>query len=613
MSTTMVLQPYGGSTFTLLNVNIDAHSSEVVFAEDNMTPIGSRLSISGTALMSEETWTILRSKIQVNSSRMASVSMTYPSSISKLVDLTAGDSNIGGPFAKISATQVVGSSIALVRFEINDQQSLRQCNSPVVAHTWVQKMSLDAAGRVTRSINGALRIARSSTANDTEPAVFNNWASTSPVADLFRRAILPDVPGEGWRRDAQEFAYDQNSTALLYSITDKQYAYDLPDGVRVGDMDFTFERRAEDAGIGHCSFSCSLEGDLSLKNITGTTGNRRLVEAAVQLSKTRINASYSTCIITRMRVTESNILSGFSIRLEVDADVFSDDGSGAMVPLAFMIGQSFTISRSTSRTLDAYGPLVVVDEVPTAYAMLPHYITNLLNGMTCAGVGDYMPTATLTTITGANSYGSVSVTVTSSSEGTAATNAPFEGAFSASNYQFPVEPNTFSGIIAHQVAITRADYDSGICRLSPMYTDTTDYVFQTRKPSVIITEEAEAARNNNAPGKIFRPLPTGAYLLNDNANVSFGKYDAQGQRLFTGVYQRKYALYDAGGTTTNGFYTQTAPSGAALRAWAPPNETLLPTLSYTGTTASQSTGSDVFANATDAEAQYPVPAEDFVT
>ncbi|NBO80241.1 MAG: hypothetical protein EBV42_03160, partial [Actinobacteria bacterium] len=38
--------------------------------------------------------------------------------------------------------------------------------------------------------------------------------------------------------------------------------------------------------------------------------------------------------------------------------------------------------------------------------------------------------------------------------------------------------------VAHNVANTQASYDSGICRLSPMYTDTQDFLFQTRKPSV---------------------------------------------------------------------------------------------------------------------------------
>jgi len=613
MSTDMTLQPFGtSSVYTINNVNVETFSSEVVFAEDNMTSIGSRMHVQGTGIMSEEDWTYIQAHLKVASSRLNYGRMQMPSAAPYLFNFTAGNSDIGGPFCKLNGTQIIGTKVVLVRFEIETRERADQCGLPVVAHTWVQKMTMDAAGRPTRSINGALRIPRSAT---TSGGVASNtsWASTAPIADLFRRAILPDVPGAGWRRESQEFAYDQNSTALLYQVVDKQYAYDLPDGVIVGDMDFSFERRAEDAGIGHCTFTCELEGSLALAGITGTTPNRRLVEAAVQLSKTRINANYNSCLITRMRVHEKGILSGYAIRLEVDADVFPDDGAGALVPLAFMIGQAFTITRTTSRAADAYGAAVPVAGVATQYAMVPHYVSNLLNGMNCQGAESNMPRASLTTITGANSYGSVSVTVTATTQGVSAMNSPFGGDFTSSEQQYPNSEQGSARIVAHNVANTQASYDSGICRLSPMYTDTTDFLFQTRKPCVIVTERTEASRANVAPGKATRPLPTGAYLISDNYQVAFGKYDGQGNRLFTGVYDRTFAMYDNGGSSSHGFYSQTTPGGPSVRAWQAPNNVVLPTIALTGTTASQATTSSVFAAATDANARYPVYGETFVT
>lgn len=614
--TNAYITPFGatGVEYALRHVNIEAWTSEVVFAEDNMTPCGSKMHVSGTAMMAVADWDVIRTQLKLNATRLQSAMLPNPAGAGgDMIAFDAGDSNIGGPFCKLTGTQVIGSTVVLVRFEIDDQQSRTGCESPLTATTWVQTMSIDATGTPTRTVRGTIRIARSSSATSLTPAVPASWQTTKPYADLFRFLAIPDLPAKGWRRESQEFAYDQTSTALVYQIVDKQYAHDLPDGVMVGDMDFSFERRAEDAGIGHCSFSCELEGSLALDGISGTTGNRRLVEAAVQLSKTRINANYASCIITRMRVTERSILSGYSIRFELDADVYPTDGSGTMVPLAVMIGQAFTVTRSTTKEAPAYGAATLVSGVPKQYWMVPHYVDNLINGMNCDGNEQKAERASIVAFTGANSYGSVVVAVTVSGTGVPAMNSLFSGKFSSSQYQYPNSGDGVSNIIAHNVAITSANYDSGICRLSPMYVDTGDFLFQTRKPSVLVTEKAESSRANVAPGKYMRPLPTGAFLLTDNYNCSFGKYDPQGQRLFSGVYERTYALYDGGGVTTNGFTTQATPGGANLRAWVPPNNVVLPTLSRTGTAASQDTTQSVLAAATNADARYPVYGETFVT
>jgi hypothetical protein len=119
---------------------------------------------------------------------------------------------------------------------------------------------------------------------------------------------------------------------------------------------------------------------------------------------------------------------------------------------------------------------------------------------------------------------------------------------------------------------------------------------------------------NQSPPKVLRPLPTNAYLVQDNWQVSWGQYDTQGNRLFSGIYTREYAMYDPGGSAlaTSGFDTQAAPSGANLRVWGAPYETVRP--SFSPTSSTEAAGS-VFAAAAagDVPAQYEVPQEDFVT
>ena len=132
-------------------------------------------------------------------------------------------------------------------------------------------------------------------------------------------------------------------------------------------------------------------------------------------------------------------------------------------------------------------------------------------------------------------------------------------------------------------------------RLSPMYTTGADLVFQTQKPTVMVKERIEVARANIAPNKVFRPLPVGAFVVDEDWNVSYGKFDAQGQRMFIGTYERTYGLYD-NGTSGRGFVTQTTLLGN-VRAWGAPHQTLLPTIAKVATSASQATTSSVFAPA----------------
>jgi len=598
----MYIKPQGASaTESLLeNVNIDAYSCEAVLAEDGVTPQGSRYHITGTCLVSVEDWSAYKTANGTNSSRMAYVRLPHPANaLNKIIDLTSGSSCIGGPFLKLTGTQVVGTNLVLVNWDAHDEIAL--CDRNVVAHTWVQRTSLDQKGQVTRAVNGHIRVARSATASTvTPPNQGSNVSATIPWADLFRRAVAPSWLGEGWRRESQDFAYDASSTALVYQFVDKQYLYNLPNGVRVGDMDFTYERNAQDAGIGHLTCTVDLEGDISLKSIAGTTGNRRLVEAAVKLSKARINATYGNCIITRMRVTERGILSGFSIRFELEAQVFpasapsGGEGAVSIVPLAFMIGQRFTVTRTDTVAVDPYGPLVAptAGGAATRYYMLPHWLNNLVNGMNCDGKTTAFPSADDALLAEeVPAVGEVTVTVIADATGIDAITSQFAGQFSADQLQPPPVDN-YTQIIAHSLSHTKVEFDSGMCRLSTMYMTGADFVFQTRKPCVRVRERVEISQANSAPAKVFRPAPEGAFLYSETWDVAFGKFDAQGNRMFTGIYERTYQMYDGGENA--GFFTQTIAGLPSYRAWNSASLRISPTLSAVATTASQEATETVF-------------------
>jgi hypothetical protein len=92
-------------------------------------------------------------------------------------------------------------------------------------------------------------------------------------------------------------------------------------------------------------------------------------------------------------------------------------------------------------------------------------------------------------------------------------------------------------------------------RLPTMYTQGADFVFQAKKPTVMLTEVTTVRRTNLPPNRIFRPIPAGFVVVKDEWRVNHGEIDSAGQRSFTGIYTRKLMAFDGGGATSNGFST----------------------------------------------------------
>lgn len=603
-----------GEEYKIRNANIESYSTEPVMADDNMTIAGERFVISGTGLIDGQNWGELNEALSFASNRLWKASLPNPANTHEIISLTSETSNIKGPFCKITGTQVVGAKIVLVRFELTDQVSW--CgNNPIVSHIWTQKFALDAAGRSTRTISGSIHVNKSSSAIGTGAATNSAWNTTAPIADLYRRALVPELLSPGWRRESQEYGYDATSTALMYVIVDKQHAHDLPNGVAVGNMEFSYERTLNDPAIGTLHFSCDLEANLNASHAGVQHPNRMLVEAAVNLSKTRIDANYKRTIITRMKVTEKEMLSTFAIRFELEAQVLAaadDSPTPSITALAYMIGQNFYVERTLPANIDAYGYSTSPSD-NVKHAMVPHYMENLLNGMNCDGYSDNMPRATTAWVSRETAAtGSISVTVSFSPAGVSSMNSLFNGRFQSDVYQPPQDSGGYTTIVAHTISTTSVDYDTGISRLSVMGNLNLDVLVQTRKPKILVKERVEISRLNQAPAKVVRPMPWRSMLVSENWDVSYGKFDAQGNRLFTGIYERIVQLYDAG-PSTPGWSQQSYSVYGNLRTWSAPYGTVLPTIGANATSVSQATSSNVFDAATDTAARYSVPGETYIT
>lgn len=621
MSTTLFIEDNHNRQVTIDHVFVDAFNCEPLYAGETTTVYAQKITVRGTAIVDNSTvnYSDFLFAIKVAGGRASHIVLTAGTDV--LVN-AKGDTYVGltndtrgFPTIFLETTEIVGTKTALVRFEIEHHQAFDESNT-VSAHRWRQTMTVDAAGKMTRSVNGVININRATTGTDLSIATNAAWIGKQAWADLFRNAIIPGVPGEGWRRESQEFAVDEQGTMLTYSFIDKRHTHDLPDGVLAGDVSCTYERSLTGSGTGMAlvTFSAELEGSQGLKGIPGTTPNRKLVEAAVQLARTRINLTMKRTIVQRIRIEERDLLSGYRIRFEMEAMVVatSSDSGSAIVPLAYEIGNEFTITRTETRAAPAYGAAMKVAGVDTQYGMVPAYLNNLVDGMDDTGGLSPMPVASLFTITGANAYGAVTIAVISGAAGVTAMNSIFEGRFQNDQEQPSNDSDGYTRMIPNASSFTVSKYESGLVKMSPMYVGAPELVFQTKKPVVHIKERTETVRMNQAPPKTMRPLPTDAILLGEDWRVAFGRFDAQGNRAFTGIFEREFALYDDG-TSAAGYATATAPSGAQLRRWAAPNLSVLPTISPIATSGSQQVAGSVLVSPADPKQAYSVPAETFVT
>lgn len=617
MAATLTITANTGLTATLVNVFVDAYNCEPQYAGETTTVHSQRITVRGTAIVDagQPNYLGFRTALRDGSGRCNSIVLVAGGQ--NLVNALGGASPNdvrGWPTVHVETTEIVGTNTALLRFEIEHHQAFNESNT-VSSHRWRQTMNVDAAGKVTRSVNGTITVNRATTGSALTLATNAAWSGKQAWADLFRNAIIPGVPGEGWRRESQEFAVDEAGTSMTYSFVDKRHTHDLPDGVLVGDVSCTYERSFTGSGVGLAmvTFTADLEGSPALKGIAGTTPNRKLVEAAVQLARTRINLTMRRTIVQRLRVEERDLTSGYKIRFEMEAQVQANasDSSATIVPLAYEIGNEFTITRTEVREAPAYGAAMQVAGVPTQYGMIPAYIGNIIDGMSTAGGTSAMPVASLFTITGANAFGAVNVIVVSGAAGVAAMNAVFEGRFQNDQEQPSNDSDGYTRMIPNASSFTVSKYESGLVKMSPMYLGASELVLQTKIPVVHVKERIETVRMNQAPPRTLRPLPTDAYVCGEDWRVAFGRFDAQGNRAFTGVFEREFAMYDDG-SSAGGYDTETV-AGISIRKWSAPNNYVTPTISPIATQASQQTTGSVFLNPSDTKQSYSVPTQAFIT
>lgn len=554
----------GPTVYTLPYASITQFDSKPIYAEDGYTLLRYEQSMSGSALISsnDSTYTLLRNyakKVPGIVERVR-VRVQNDTNTEDILDVSRPDS-LNGPLMSFTITEITGRNAAIASFGItaNTVVSAESDPSCILAHRWVQSFNLDEAGYMTRTVTGTLTVDIASSKVNQIPATGRSDISDkAPLADLFRKAILPLGFGDAiWRRQSQSFAYNEAGNQLIYTIVDKQATKKLPNGAYSGTADFTYERTMANIAYATLRFNCELEG-------YATADVRNLIWAAVVIAKSRIDFVASR--FDRVSVQEMDLLDKKRIRLEITAlapATASDAASGtyAAVPLANVIGKYFSVVRTQAWAPDAYGGYVGVagaphwrynrDDAKTSRpSIMP--VAFLINAMT-----DYSAPGTPTIIMegGDSSLSQANAELN---------NGPFRGMVQSS-FNAQVQPTT----VERSQTVTNVMIDTRMERLPTLYTQGADFVFQAGKPEVIIEEITTTKKVNEPPTRTVRPMPAGFIMLSQDWKVNLGEIDSSGNRTFIGVYTRRMKAIDGGGEESNGFKTD-----GKNRIWWSPSKTV---------------------------------------
>ena len=572
---TFVSFTFESTTYTLPYTNISAYEHKPVYAEDGYTLIRYEVHVAGSALISDgtNTYTDLVARFQKATGRVDNVyiSVTTPEGTEDLLNISHPDT-MRGPLMSLAVTEISGRRACIVNFTISaalalDGNSQTPTPYPILSHRWTSRFALDAGGHITRTVSGVLVVdlaATGTTATAAASGTSGAVTGKAPYADLFRRAILPIAPGVGnWRRESQTYAYNEAGNSLIYEITDSQARTALPDAAFAGSAEFTYERNANMLAWGQLRFSCDLEGA-----VNGDV--RSLIWAAVVLAQSRI--IFARCKIMRIVVTEQDMLKKAKIRFEMDAlsPAIATDVAGVSsyaVPLAQIVGKSFGVGRTCPALPDPYSPY-------NGVAGVPHWVSN----ETSAKTQTTQTIAVASCIAVINEYcspGTPTISIEVPATQFATINSVINvGVFSTDQPLAEFNGSGQATSVEQSKTTTNVSTQTRMHRLQTLYTEGTDFVFQTGKASVTLEETTVVSRVNIPPVRTFRPIPAGFVVINDDWKVNHGNVDPAGQRTFIGVYTRTLRSYDGGGATSFGYYTESGrrqwwPSGANPSVAAP--------------------------------------------
>ncbi len=556
-------------------VNITEFASIPQYAEDHSTMVTVENTVYGTAVIHEtaNVYTQLAAlRDLVTTPRPAPCTVVVDGVT--LIDARQPDDK-WGPFGEFRVVQIAGTRSVIVAFTIRyTAHEYPSGTSHLCSHRWVQSISVDGNGKITRTVNGSA-IARTwptpSVSSLVAAATSRADRPSTANLDMWRYALIPYIY-VGYRRTQQQFAMSEDGTTLIYTVVDEQVFRAAPSAVKSGDCSFTFTRDFNGSIMGRKTFSATLHGDLNTKPTD-------LIQAAVDLSTERFTyLGKDADFFESLTVTEQNMLTENTITFEVVGYGVSVGDPGGTVPA--MVGKYFTFPWNEYKSPSPYGdrnPVVAVHyregnwvkpgtdqpgHIPSAALkcndLLKSLPTPLSGTMDFCQAPDDELKSTASAFIGANTYAS-----TINRSLTSDTTAPY----------------------VWSRGLTKVNVQPSIATVAAQDITQPDLRCQWGRPVVELMETAEYARQGSPPERLIRPMPYGATLVDETWDVTSGRPDANGNRLFVGRFVRKFRLGANAGNTN---WTQrTNDDGMNYLEWWANNGQVLPGYDATIVAAAQ--------------------------
>lgn len=542
---------YNGYT-GLQHVTFDSYDMQPVFAEDGISQVTTKHELTGSAVIAEDTDAAFTTELLEASQKLTKPMATLVINLiggggagTELVNITPPDDH-GGPQARFRINKVIGCRAALVTFTVTwwkfeeDGEDIQS----VLSHRWTQQFVNDANDMVTHVVTGSLTVRASATA--TPAGVVN--VGNNP--DAYRLAVVPLLP-TGFRRESMEFATDETGNKLLYTVTSKQYARDLPAPARTGNASFSYRQAIDGGGAGLLGmkvFEAEFVGSVRYPPQSASPGTQPpnvhasqqiladLLVAAVRVSARFIKyTGIEGDLVRSIEVTVMDMFTDNRIRFRVtaqgtggtgsgDGDGFS--GVGILSPPNVNLLQDFMEGIPGYQDTSPYGSALIRAVRRQLYtpttAIIPKAQTESMEG--AAG---QIPTTSYVVPT--NQLATIEKSIIPASE----TNP--EGP-TTEHRQYPYTWINCTDRI--QVA------DSGMRRIPAQSLNGNDRVMQVRKPLVYLIQEMELKRLNMRPDTSSHLPPAGAILREMDMPATTNSLDANANIEFTTTARRVWELVD---------------------------------------------------------------------
>jgi hypothetical protein len=205
----------------------------------------------------------------------------------RTVSPTARDLNNGPKPKRVSVTQVAGSSLMEIEFQIDicmlecdGETSAPDNTSGILSNRWSVTDTIDHNFMTTRVIRGRLRTVN----GNLNPNAVRHW-------------VVPRLQ-EGFRRDSMRFNVTEDALNLEYTITDLEIAFSPPRPAT--EWHYRYSEEAHDAKVIQSSIDLMLGGD---RNVDKTA----LVRIAIAIIKNKLfggNLTAKKALLRSLKITD---------------------------------------------------------------------------------------------------------------------------------------------------------------------------------------------------------------------------------------------------------------------------------------------------------------------